>query len=1087
MTPANPKSAKPVVETQLKPNQETIFSGKTPFELNHQNALQAINQLKDPNKDPIILPPFFQLPREKCKQILSAYFQDNSEVSNFLELPLPLPAPNQLDNPNVLNQWELALNNFLTTKKEQENLAKAIVPTQAQLLRWQAELKEWEEDYQTAKTKGVVLPDQLSLKAQIERLQKAHGQIEQLTLTQLDNYWSLEERQEIGAKVSQTLSRELINQKEPVTETTINRSINQLCREDSQLAAALSKTKRVGLAHQLAIIATPEKLQQLAQTQEKITQAKIVLAPSRNQLIDQVQQLGFSQKEAAKIVSRMEIFWPTSPRPTKLEVKQAIKRSLSLQNSLTISRNGLTEAEITDSLVPGLNSYYLAAPLAQPEGKNFPISKPAQRWAKKLNHEPIAMENLLRGMTVYRIGQEITLLTALKETGKVQKLQELLEKVKNIDIDKLPLYLRWQIKQAEIKLKWLAGFEKINPFGMAFYRHHSPATYTKLQALKKQWNYVTKDSVLGIVFSPFYKIRQWDNRFYQWRWNTWGKFVSKLTKKEGLQKFLYYLPAPSHWLRPGYWLRKGTGKLTMWVGQKLGQKLAGVLLRKAGAIIINEGFKALFKAGLGALLKTLLGSAAGPVGTAIGILLSAVSVLKFIFSPEGQELIKKVLEFGAKLAGGAIIFLFGLFSQFPLTFIFLGIGAFFGPGGAVLGAGIGFAFDNAISAIGGWAGLGQGASAAASGLAGGAASAASVSPALTTLTAVGIGGAITAVAAGSYISHAARSSAFVVHQPPEGYEESEEAKSFTVTKTAQPQIPVGSNTEITYTITLSSKTDKLTNIQINDQIDQNNIDILNIEGGGNFNSAAGTITWNPNDLEGLGTTLTITYRAKTKPSFAPQTKATNTVTVLAKLADGTELTRNASVTLNSSGSEIADRAKAIIQNLLPGFWAFYNLSPDYPELFNQNEYSCCPNHCYRSNSYPSGCAGNYLAIANGEAMFWCSWLVVKAYNETGHSMPPVLAVGSMKAWFESQGKFLPGGTDVSQLEEGMAIMFTAPSIESPGGTYWAHVGIICDLGNRNDYITVCESNNYATLINYTVSGGRVQGQGRLSIGGFGKP
>jgi len=786
-----------------------------PFELNHQNALQAINQLKDPNKDPIILPPFFQLPREECKQILSVYFQDNSEISNFLELPLPLPAPNQLDNLNVLNQWELALNNFLTTKKEQEDLAKATVPTQEQLLRWQVELKEWEKTYKQAETKGIALPNQLDLKAQIERLQKAHGQIEQLTVAKLDNYWSLEERQEIGAKVSQTLGRELICQKEPVTETTIALSINQLCRDDPQLAAALPKTKRDTLTHQLAIISTPENIQQLAQTQKDVIQTEILLAPSRHQLVNQVQQFGFSQKEAARIVSRMEAFWPTSPRPTDLEINQAIKRSLSLQNSLTITRNGLTETDVIDNLVPSLNGYYLAVPLAQPEGHNFPVSKQAQRWAQKLNTEPVVIENLLRGISSNKISKEIALWTALKDTTKVQRLQELLNKIKGVDISKLPFFLRQQISLAELKLKWLEGFEKVNPFGMAFYRHHTPLAYDRFIKLKKQYNYITKDSALGIVFSPFYKIRQWDYRFHQWRWNSWGKLVNRLTKKEGLQKFLYSLPAPSHWLRPGYWLRKGTGKLTMWVGQKLGQKLAGVLLRKAGGIIIKEGFKALFKEGLGALLKTLLGSAAGPVGTIIGVLLSAVSIIKFIFSPQGQELIKKVLGFVAKVATGALIFIIGLISQLPLTFLFLGIGAFFGPGGAIFGAGIGFALDNAIHAIGGWAGLGQGASAAASGLAGGAVSAASISPALTTLTAVGVGGAITAVAAGSYISHASRSAAFVAPYD-KAFEEGNESSYIKVTKTVDKSHLENNNlpTELTYIITVSAVDQTISNIII---------------------------------------------------------------------------------------------------------------------------------------------------------------------------------------------------------------------------------------------------------------------------------
>ena len=99
---------------------------------------------------------------------------------------------------------------------------------------------------------------------------------------------------------------------------------------------------------------------------------------------------------------------------------------------------------------------------------------------------------------------------------------------------------------------------------------------------------------------------------------------------------------------------------------------------------------------------------------------------------------------------------------------------------------------------------------------------------------------------------------------------------------------------------------------------------------------------------------------------------------------------------NSATNSITSRAWQIVDRLERGFWCYWNKSPDYPELFDSEK--------IRFNSNP-----NPKEYTN---LFWCTWLVIKAYNESGNILPLqhngryTLASDVMLEWFQDQGRYV---------------------------------------------------------------------------------
>lgn len=99
---------------------------------------------------------------------------------------------------------------------------------------------------------------------------------------------------------------------------------------------------------------------------------------------------------------------------------------------------------------------------------------------------------------------------------------------------------------------------------------------------------------------------------------------------------------------------------------------------------------------------------------------------------------------------------------------------------------------------------------------------------------------------------------------------------------------------------------------------------------------------------------------------------------------------------NSATNSITSRAWQIVDRLERGFWCYWNKSPDYPELFDSEKVRFNPNP-------------NPKEYTN---LFWCTWLVVKSYNESGNILPLqyngryMLASDVMRQWFLDKGRYV---------------------------------------------------------------------------------
>ncbi|MDZ4229155.1 MAG: CHAP domain-containing protein, partial [Patescibacteria group bacterium] len=187
---------------------------------------------------------------------------------------------------------------------------------------------------------------------------------------------------------------------------------------------------------------------------------------------------------------------------------------------------------------------------------------------------------------------------------------------------------------------------------------------------------------------------------------------------------------------------------------------------------------------------------------------------------------------------------------------------------------------------------------------------------------------------------------------------------------------------------------------------------------------------------------------------------------------------------NNSTSPIAQRAWKIVSDLYQGFWCYWNRSPgdfpddvtdyppSYPDLFDEALFAQIP------NPTPEQISKQYFN------MFWCTWLVIKAFNETGYSMPTnLLYTPDMMAWFQSQGKYLEAGSATYQdVAPGDAVFFRIP----PDYYRLNHVAIVYSV--TQDGITTVESNaGYKTMFYPTDTNGHFQEVSGIKIEGFGRP
>lgn len=178
--------------------------------------------------------------------------------------------------------------------------------------------------------------------------------------------------------------------------------------------------------------------------------------------------------------------------------------------------------------------------------------------------------------------------------------------------------------------------------------------------------------------------------------------------------------------------------------------------------------------------------------------------------------------------------------------------------------------------------------------------------------------------------------------------------------------------------------------------------------------------------------------------------------------------------------KIANEAKIVTSALERGFWNYFNKSTLYPETWNQVLYKLHPNVCLDdAHTYPPGCTGTRPGAFD---MFWCTWTPMKSYLRAGLYMPQDLySTITLKPWFQSQARYLPGDTTYNQIPIGSVIFFRLRSYIPT-----KHVAIATNV--NQDFVTIFESNGYNITRGLTVGlDGKIQDVADIVVDGFGTP
>ena len=183
-------------------------------------------------------------------------------------------------------------------------------------------------------------------------------------------------------------------------------------------------------------------------------------------------------------------------------------------------------------------------------------------------------------------------------------------------------------------------------------------------------------------------------------------------------------------------------------------------------------------------------------------------------------------------------------------------------------------------------------------------------------------------------------------------------------------------------------------------------------------------------------------------------------------------------------SPIAIRAREIVDDLYQGFWCFWNRSPKAPTPYFPND---------EEPNFPPGYPDlfDYEAFLQNpnttppsQNLFWCTWLIQKAYTENGVKILNTLWSPDMKLDFESRGKFVPASS-VSSLNAvpGSVIFF---DVVGNGKDRIDHVGIIYQT--NGDDVTYIQSNAGLKVEHLTLGSSGLQGKpGYIDVIGIGLP
>ncbi len=183
--------------------------------------------------------------------------------------------------------------------------------------------------------------------------------------------------------------------------------------------------------------------------------------------------------------------------------------------------------------------------------------------------------------------------------------------------------------------------------------------------------------------------------------------------------------------------------------------------------------------------------------------------------------------------------------------------------------------------------------------------------------------------------------------------------------------------------------------------------------------------------------------------------------------------------------DIAVRGASIVSDLYQGFWCYWNRSPgdypddvtdypdSYPELFNEERFATNPDESYESLS------------SCGDCLFWCTWLVLKAYSDTNTPITISLNSQGQADAFRKEKRYVePEDATPDNIPPGSAVYFYVKG----GPDRLNHTALVIDVDS--DGITFVQSNastKYGS-ITFKESGiGVTPTIPGATVGGFGIP
>lgn len=187
----------------------------------------------------------------------------------------------------------------------------------------------------------------------------------------------------------------------------------------------------------------------------------------------------------------------------------------------------------------------------------------------------------------------------------------------------------------------------------------------------------------------------------------------------------------------------------------------------------------------------------------------------------------------------------------------------------------------------------------------------------------------------------------------------------------------------------------------------------------------------------------------------------------------------------TTSSPISTRAWEITSDLYQGFWCYWNRSPgdiaeditlyppSYPDLFNEA--------FFNRNPFPT----RDEASTCGNCLFWCTYLVQKAYRETGHTNIKItLWSPTMYDDFLRRGKIIKSSDATPQnVVAGSVVFFQVLS----GPDRINHVGVVHSTSSDN--ISYLQSNapTKEGSLTFRSSGKGIQDLPGISVIGIGLP